>query len=34
TSPTGIWTVKRFEGVDVAALIWNAIEKRHAARTA
>ena len=31
TSPTGIWEVKRFEGVDVAALIWNAIEKRHAA---
>ncbi len=32
TSPTGIWEIKRFEGVDVAALIWNAIEKRHAAR--
>ncbi len=32
TSPTGIWEVKRFEGTDVAALIWNAIEKRHAAR--
>ncbi len=34
TSPTGIWEVKRFEGVDVAALIWSAIEKRHAARAA
>ncbi|MFM9862856.1 MAG: glutathione synthase, partial [Micropepsaceae bacterium] len=34
TSPTGIWEVKRFEGVDVAALIWNAIEKRHASRAA
>jgi glutathione synthase len=31
TSPTGLWEVKRFEGTDVAALIWNAIEKRHAA---
>ena len=31
TSPTGIWEVKRFEGTDVAALIWNAIEKRRAA---
>jgi glutathione synthase len=32
TSPTGLWEVKRFEGVDVAALIWTAIEKRRAAR--
>jgi glutathione synthase len=28
TSPTGIWEVRRFEGVDTAALIWNAIERR------
>jgi glutathione synthase len=28
TSPTGIWEVRRFEGVDIAALIWNAIETR------
>ena len=28
TSPTGIWEVRRFEGTDVAALIWDAIEKR------
>lgn len=28
TSPTGIWEVRRFEGVDTAALIWNAIETR------
>jgi glutathione synthase len=32
TSPTGIWEVRRLEGVDVAALIWNAIEKRIADR--
>ena len=32
TSPTGIWEVRRFEGVDVAALIWNAIESRVSAR--
>ncbi len=32
TSPTGIWEVKRFEGADVAALIWSAIEKHHASR--
>jgi glutathione synthase len=31
TSPTGIWEVKRFEGADTAALVWNAIEKRRAA---
>jgi glutathione synthase len=31
TSPTGIQEVKRFGGADIAALIWNAIEKkRHA----
>jgi glutathione synthase len=28
TSPTGIWEVKRFGGADIAALIWDAIEKR------
>ena len=28
TSPTGIWEVKRFGGPDIAALVWNAIEKR------
>jgi len=28
TSPTGIWEVKRFGGADIAALVWNAIEKR------
>ena len=28
TSPTGIREVKRFGGNDIAALIWNAIEKR------
>jgi glutathione synthase len=28
TSPTGIWEVKRFGGPDIAALVWDAIEKR------
>jgi glutathione synthase len=28
TSPTGIWEVRRFQGVDTAALIWTAIENR------
>jgi glutathione synthase len=28
TSPTGIWEVKRFGGADIAALVWDAIEKR------
>jgi glutathione synthase len=32
TSPTGIWEIKRFSGVDIAALVWTAIEKRYAAR--
>ncbi len=32
TSPTGIREVKRFGGADIAALIWDAIEKRAAAR--
>ncbi|VVT25375.1 Glutathione synthetase [Sphingomonas sp. EC-HK361] len=31
TSPTGIVTIERFDGTDVAALIWDAIERRHAA---
>jgi glutathione synthase len=30
TSPTGIWEVKRFGGPDIAALLWDAIEARHA----
>jgi glutathione synthase len=28
TSPTGIWEIRRFDGTDTAALIWDAIEKR------
>jgi glutathione synthase len=28
TSPTGIHEVKRFGGADIAALVWNAIERR------
>ncbi len=28
TSPTGIREVKRFSGTDIAALVWDAIEKR------
>jgi glutathione synthase len=28
TSPTGIREVQRFSGIDVAALVWNAIESR------
>ena len=28
TSPTGIWEVKRFGGADIAALVWDAVEKR------
>jgi glutathione synthase len=28
TSPTGIWEVRRFDGTDVAALVWDAIERR------
>jgi len=30
TSPTGICEIKRFGGPDIAALIWDAIEKRRA----
>jgi glutathione synthase len=32
TSPTGIREVKRFGGPDIAALIWDAVEERVAAR--
>jgi len=28
TSPTGIQEIGRFDGTDIAALIWDAIEKR------
>lgn len=28
TSPTGIQEIKRFDGTDIAALIWDAIEKK------
>ena len=30
TSPTGIQELERFDGVNVAALIWEAIERRRA----
>jgi len=30
TSPTGIQEVRRFGGADIAAMIWNAIEKKRA----
>jgi glutathione synthase len=29
TSPTGIQEIARFDGIDIAARIWNAIEARH-----
>ena len=32
TSPTGIVAIERFDGTDVAGLIWDAIEARHASR--
>jgi glutathione synthase len=32
TSPTGIQEVKRFGGADIAALIWDAIEKKRKSR--
>jgi glutathione synthase len=32
TSPTGIVAIERFDGTDVAGLIWDAIERRLAAR--
>ncbi|PHZ85300.1 glutathione synthase [Paremcibacter congregatus] len=28
TSPTGIQEIKRFDGTDIAAMVWDAIEKR------
>ena len=31
TSPTGIQAIDRFNGTDTPALIWDAIERRHAA---
>ena len=34
TSPTGIVAIERFDGTDVAGLIWAAIERRHAEMTA
>jgi glutathione synthase len=32
TSPTGIWEIRRFDGTDIASLIWDAIERKFAAR--
>ncbi len=32
TSPTGIWEIRRFDGTDIAALIWDAIELKISAR--
>ena len=32
TSPTGIVAIERFDGTDVAGLIWDAIERRVAER--
>ena len=32
TSPTGIWEIRRFDGTDIASLIWGAIERKTAAR--
>jgi glutathione synthase len=32
TSPTGIWEIRRFDGTDIAALIWAAIERKSAAQ--
>jgi glutathione synthase len=32
TSPTGIVAIDRFNGTDTAAMIWDAIERRVAAR--
>ena len=31
TSPTGIQELERFDGTDVAGLVWDAVESRHAA---
>jgi len=32
TSPTGIVAIEKFDGIDVAGLIWDAIERKVAAR--
>ena len=32
TSPTGIRQIKEFDGLDIAAMIWDVIEKKVAAR--
>ena len=32
TSPTGIQELERFDGINAAALIWDAVERRLAAR--
>jgi glutathione synthase len=34
TSPTGIWEIRRFDGTDIAALVWDAIERRVTGRSA
>jgi glutathione synthase len=34
TSPTGIQELERFSGVNAAALIWDAVERRRGARPA
>ena len=31
TSPTGIREIKRLSGIDIAAMTWDAIERRHSA---
>ena len=33
TSPTGIHEIKRFGGADIAAMVWDAIEKKRRAKT-
>ena len=33
TSPTGIQELERFDGVNAAALIWEAVERRLRARS-
>ncbi len=33
TSPTGIWEIRRFGGADIAALVWDAIERQLAKKT-
>jgi glutathione synthase len=32
TSPTGVQEINRLDGSAIEALIWDAIERRHAAR--